>query len=273
MNAVAEASRTPVTLGGARGGPDERHMRSDKWWIQPAVTFTVLTAFVAYSTWAVFQNANYFVGNAQQRDLLSPFYSPCIANGCPPGSKFSFVAHWWTLSPGILILIVPLGFRLTCYYYRKAYYRSFWLSPPACGVADAHGSYSGESRFPLVLQNIHRWFLYLALIFNVLLTIDAVESFRMGSNGWGMSMGTLVLCLNATALWFYTLSCHACRHLCGGGLNRFSAHPVRHRAWKLASKLNAKHMQLAWVSLVIVALTDVYVRLVASGAFHDPRFF
>ena len=35
----------------------------------------------------------------------------------------------YTFSP--LILIFPLGFRLTCYYYRKAYYRAFFLAPPA----------------------------------------------------------------------------------------------------------------------------------------------
>jgi len=39
------------------------------------------------------------------------------------------------------------------------------------------------------------------------------------------------------------------------------------------SKLNHRHMELAWVSLVVVALADVYVRLVASGTIHDPRFF
>jgi hypothetical protein len=32
-------------------------------------------------------------------------------------------------------------------------------------------------------------------------------------------------------------------------------------------------MQLAWVSLIVVALADLYVRLVASGWITDPRFF
>ncbi len=273
MTAVSDQVKTPVSIGVPRGGPAEKHLRSDRWWLQPLVTFTILTGFIVYSTWAVFQNANYYVGASLQRNLLSPFYSPCIANGCPQGSQFSFVAHWWTLSPGILILVFPLGFRLTCYYYRKAYYRSFWLSPPACAIEDKHKNYSGETRFPLILQNAHRWFMYCALVFNVLLTIDAVEAFRMGSSGWGMSLGTLVLCANALFLWLYSVSCHACRHLCGGGVNRFSEHPLRYRLWKVASKLNKRHMQFAWLSLVFVALTDVYVRLVASGAIHDPRFF
>jgi hypothetical protein len=32
-------------------------------------------------------------------------------------------------------------------------------------------------------------------------------------------------------------------------------------------------MQYAWASLIWVALTDLYVRLLASGTFTDPRFF
>ncbi len=32
----------------------------------------------------------------------------------------------------MLVLWIPLGFRATCYYYRKAYYRAFFFDPPAC---------------------------------------------------------------------------------------------------------------------------------------------
>jgi hypothetical protein len=142
------------------------------------VTVTVLTAFVIYSTWAAFVGKDYYAGAALNRDLISPFYSPCIANSCVAGSHSFGTLPFWNYSPAILILIFPLGFRLTCYYYRKAYYRSFWWSPPACSVADAHGSYSGESRFPLILQNIHRYFFWLLLIFNCILTYDAVLAFR-----------------------------------------------------------------------------------------------
>jgi hypothetical protein len=59
----------------------------------------------------------------------------------------------FALSPALIILIFPLGFRMTCYYYRKAYYRSFWMSPPACAVAEPHKTYTGETRAPLILQN------------------------------------------------------------------------------------------------------------------------
>ena len=189
-----------------------------------------------------------------------------------PGSHPSTVITWWNITPALLILIFPLGFRMTCYYYRKAYYRSFWLSPPACAVSDGHGSYTGESRFPLLLQNVHRYFFYFGLIFNVILTIDAVEAFRQPGIGIGFSVGTAVLCINAVLLWLYSLSCHACRHLCGGGVKQFSRSPIRHRIWKALTPLNGKHMLFAWMSLVFVAFSDLYVRLVASGTIHDYGF-
>ncbi len=270
--ALTESS-TKVVLGGTRGGPDVPTLRQDRWWVQPVVTVSILTAFVIYSTWAAFQNRYYYVGASMGRDLISPFYSPCLGNTCPDGASHGLILHWWALSPALIILIFPLGFRLTCYYYRRSYYRAFWWSPPACAVADAHGSYSGETRFPLIMQNAHRYFFYAGLVFNTILTYDAVRAFRQPGIGWGVTDGTLVLCLNAVLLWSYSLSCHACRHLVGGHTKSFKAHPLRYKFWKLVTPLNAKHMNLAWASLIFVALTDVYVRLVASGAITDYRLF
>ncbi len=272
MTTLEEATGTPVVLGGVRGGPDVPTLRTDRYWVQPVVTVVVLTAFVAYASWAAFVNKNYYAGASLNRDLISPFYSPCLTESCVPGSHPSTVITWWAISPALLILIFPLGFRMTCYYYRKAYYRSFWLAPPACAVSDTHGSYSGESRFPLLLQNVHRYFFYFGLVFNVILSIDAVVAFRQPGVGLGFSVGTAVLIVNAVLLWLYSLSCHACRHLCGGGLKQFSSAPIRHRIWKALTPLNGKHMAFAWMSLVFVAFTDLYVRLVASGTIHDYGF-
>lgn len=176
--------------------------------------------------------------------------------------------------PALLILIFPLGFRLTCYYYRKAYYRGFWASPPACAVAEPHKKYTGETRFPLILQNIHRYFFYAAILVAGILTYDTVLSFRDETYAWGhMGLGTLVFLLNITLIWAYTLSCHSCRHIVGGKLKHFSKHPVRYRMWQWVGKLNERHMLLAWASLISVALADFYVFLLSSGAFDDPRFF
>jgi hypothetical protein len=252
------AERTP----GARFAT----LRNDAWWLQPLVTVVVLTAFVAYGIYVAFVNRDYY-----HDPYVSPFYSPCLASNCAHATARIF-GDWWRWSPALLVLPFPLGFRLTCYYYRKAYYRSFWWAPPACAVPDARLRYSGETRFPLILQNIHRYFFYLALPFPVILTWDALRAFRF-PDGWGLGVGTIVLLVNAAMLWLYTLSCHSCRHLCGGHLNMFSEHPVRYRLWRWSTALNRWHMLYAWVSLFVVALADLYVRLVANGTITDLRLF
>ncbi len=275
---VNDATATPVAIGEPRGGPDKPTLRTDGWWIEPVVTVVILTAFVIYATWAAFLNKDYYAGQVihgviANRNLISPLDSPCLTASCVTGSHpFGIWFGFWTISPALLILIFPLGFRLTCYYYRKAYYRAFWWSPPACAVADAHGSYSGETRIPLILQNVHRYFFWLLLIFNGILTYDAVEAFRQPGLGWGISVGAVILSANAVFLWLYSLSCHACRHFCGGQVRSFAKHPVRHKLWKIVTPLNAIHMRIAWISLFGVSLADVYVRLVASGTIHDPGF-
>ncbi|MFC0431637.1 hypothetical protein [Kutzneria buriramensis] len=261
---------TAGTTAPGRAQISARTLRTDRWWVQPAVTVAVLVAFIIYATIRAFQNADYY-----SAPYISPFYSPCLATNCVPGSsEVAVFGGWWALSPALIILIFPLGFRLTCYYYRKAYYRGFWSSPPACAVAEPHGKYTGERRFPLVLNNIHRYFFYIGLIFNVILTYDAVIAFRDSTGAWGhMGLGTLVLLANATLLWLYSASCHSCRHVMGGRLTHFSKHPVRYKAWTLVSKLNTRHMFFAWASLIGVALADLYVALVAGGTITDLRFF
>ena len=71
--------------------------------------------------------------------------------------------------------------------------------------------------------------------------------------------------VNVVLLWAYTLSCHSCRHIVGGRLRSFSRHPMRYKAWTFVSKLNAKHMQLAWTTLGTLMLTDLYIALVATA--------
>ncbi|UNO40124.1 hypothetical protein [Streptomyces sp. MST-110588] len=256
----------------SRAAIPDRHLRTDRWWLAPACTTAGLLAFVVYSTWRAFANADYY-----SAPYVSPFYSPCLSENCRAmrgGPNWEVFGSWWGLSPALLILIFPLGFRLTCYYYRKAYYRGFWASPPACAVAEPHRKYTGETRFPLILQNIHRYFFYFAVLVAGVLTYDTVLTFRDEHYEWGhMGLGSLIFLVNIVLIWAYTISCHSCRHIVGGRLRHFSKHPVRYRLWGWVSRLNARHMLLAWVSLVSVALADFYVFLLASGAFDDPRFF
>ncbi len=253
-----------------RAQVEERTLRRDRWWAYPGVTFIVFFAFVVYATWRAFSGVHYYAS-----PYLSPFYSPCLTTECIEGaSDFGTPITWWSFSPALVILIFPLGFRLSCYYYRKAYYRAFWLSPAACAVPEPRKNYTGETRFPLIFQNVHRWFLYASLVIALVLTFDAIIAFRNPAGEWGhMGLGTLVLLINVILIWGYTLGCHSCRHLIGGRLRNFGKHPLRYRAWTLVGKLNARHGQWAWASLIWIALADLYVMLVANGTISDPRFF
>ena len=176
------------------------------------------------------------------------------------------------MSPAFLILGGPGLFRLTCYYYRKAYYRSFWLAPPACAVRDAKSGYTGETRFPLILQNFHRYAWYVAVLFIVMLTWDAHPGLPVHTDGFGIGVGTLVMWINVMLLAGYTFSCHSCRHLCGGQRGRVLARRrSRYWLWRVITRLNEQHPVFAWLSLFSVGLTDLYIRLVSMGIIRDLR--
>jgi hypothetical protein len=233
--------------------------RQDTWWIEILPVVAVLGAFGVYATVRAFEGKLFEWG-----PYLSPFYSPLI----DPRH------HWWRFSPAILILGGPLGFRATCYYYRKAYYRAFFLDPPACAVSERSGRpYSGETAFPFILQNVHRYFFYLALVFLCFLWYDAVRAFIF-PEGVGIGVGSLVMLVNIILLTTYTFSCHSLRHLAGGKLDCFSCATFgqpRHAAWRWVSALNERHMLWAWLSLFSVGLTDLYIRLLSVGFLKDIR--
>ena len=242
--------------------------RRDRWWVKPALVCAGLSAFVAYATWAALQGAHYYSG-----PYLSPFYSPELF-GPSPHAWFGPPPGWWPgvlpYSAAILILWGPAGFRVTCYYYRGAYYKAFWADPPACAVGEPRKGYVGESNWPLRIQNIHRYFLYLALAFLALLAWDAVNSFRF-PDGFGVGVGSLVLTVNVILLGGYTFGCHSLRHLVGGGRDRIAESAVCRRAYAGCSALNRRHMVWAWASLFSVMFADVYVRLCSMGVWHDRR--
>jgi hypothetical protein len=227
------------------------------WWAQPAATVAALGVFGLYSLWVVF-----FTHGGRFHNYLSPFDSPWL------GAR---------LFPALWVVWVPLLFRASCYYYRKAYYRSFFQDPLACARPERRGdAYRGETRLPFILNNLHRFFLYLAIVVVIILWVDAVEAFFF-KNGFGVGVGSLLMLLNVVLLSIYTFSCHAFRHLVGGDLDCFSCdavHPMgRYRLWRLVSDWNRRHAMWAWLSMFSVWAVDVYIRLLMAGVIHDVRLF
>ncbi|MDL9938162.1 hypothetical protein QSJ18_15525 [Gordonia sp. ABSL1-1] len=272
MSAPAAERDSVGVFSSGRARLAARTLRTDRWWLSPLLTVIGLGIFVVYATVRSFVRSAYYVADYH---YLTPFYSPCLSESCVPGSS-----HFGTPLPELpmwiplafLSLPFLLGFRLTCYYYRKAYYRSVWFSPPACAVAEPHTRYTGETRLPLIIQNAHRYFFYAAVIVSVINTYDAVVAFHGKDGGFGFGLGNVILVVNVILLWVYTVSCHSCRHVTGGRLKHFSRHPIRYRIWTQVSKLNTRHMQFAWITLGTLILTDFYIMLVASGTIADLRF-
>ena len=227
-------------------------------------------SFIVYATFRAFQNAYYF---------SEPYISPVLlavhhdrraratrSRSCSPGPAW--------ISPALYILIFPLGIRLTCYYYRKAYYRSFWLSPPACAVAEPHRRYTGESRLPLLGQNLHRYALYAALVINVILSYDAVLGFRDETGEWGhMGLGTADPAGQrgaALALLAVVPLVPAHRRRPDQPLLPAPA-ALQGVDAGVAAERPAHAVRLA--SLFSVAFADFYVFLLATGTISDLRFF
>jgi hypothetical protein len=248
----------------------QRTLRTDNWLKSPIWTDLGFAAFVIYATARAFMQDHFYVA---QYNYLTPFYSPCVVNyneatgsGCPEGAAHfgTFLPDVWFLPYAALSLPFLLLFRLTCYYYRGAYYRSVWQSPTACAVAEPHATYTGETRFPLIIQNTHRYFFYIAGIISVINTYDAVTA-MFPESGFRFGVGNLILWVNVIMLWVYTLSCHSCRHVVGGRLKHFSKHPVRYWMWSQISRLNTRHKLYAWVTLGTLMLTDFYIMSVSLG--------
>jgi hypothetical protein len=266
-------AQSELTLPRKRFG---QTMRKDAWWLQPLLVFLGLSTFIVYATWAAFQGEHYTFG-----PYLSPFYSPELF-GSTSHSWFGPKPGWWPgllpWSPAFLILWAPGGFRLTCYYYRGAYYKAFWADPISCTVGEPRKRYRGENSFPLIIQNVHRYFLYMALLFLVFLAHDVWLALwftdpATGTASFGMGVGTLVLATNVVLLGSYTRGCHSLRHLVGGVMDRISRSPVRLKAYRCVGCLNRRHMLFAWLSLFMVGFSDLYIRLCSMGIWTDVRIF
>lgn len=239
-----------------------------RWWLSPLLTASVLGSFMAYTAWIAFQEVG-LVG-----PYLSPLNSPLVGDWPVIGTLLAFIP--FKIPPAILILWVPIGFRATCYYYRKAYYRAFFNDPVACARGEPGfkvWKYGGERRFPFVLFNLHRYFYYGALVILAFLYWDTYQAFIFDGR-FGIGVGSLLFTANIVLLTLYSVSCHCLKHLSGGNLDCFTGAPagdLRHKTWGIISVLNRYHMLFAWMSLLVVMGSDIYVRLLQWGILHDVR--
>ena len=233
------------------------------WWIEPALTVVCYTAFVVYASWSVFSGTVVFFD-----PYVSPFFSTWLGFGLIRVPIIGLLIPF--------LAVIPLGLRGTCYYYRKSYFRSFFWDPPACAIQELkRGKYRGETRFPWVLNNYHRYFLLLSLVVLVFLWADVIRAFSYHGHFF-IGLGSLVMLTNVVLLSLYSLTCHSFRYLMGGRIDAFSR--VRGGLfWKRITMtlncFNPSHGAFAWYSMFSVALTDLYVYLLSTGTVTDPRFF
>ena len=250
-------------------------LRRDLWWVSPLLVFLSFGAFLVYGTWAAFQNAHYTFG-----PYLSPFYSPEIW-GDSPWAILGPKPAWWPsiipFSPALLILPFPGIFRFSCYYYRGAYYKGFWADPANCAVGEPRTTYRGEKPWPNAMQNLHRYTMYIALLFVVILSYDAWEALwwdnGAGGKQFGVGLGTLIMIVNVVLIALYTLGCHSLRHIVGGFRDRLAGSPVRAACYAGCSRLNERHGPLAKWSMFSVGFVDVYIRACSMGYITDWRIF
>ncbi len=244
--------------------------RRDNYWFAPISFVLLFTAFAVWATLRAFQNAAYDTAlmPLHSGDMishyLSPFYSPTVQLGIH--------ILGFNISPALLILPFPLSFRLSCYYYRKAIYRGYLADPFACAVTEPKPlatarfrKYMGERAFPFIAMNFHRYAFYAAVVFIVLLWGDTFQAFTFSNESgrhFGIHLGSLVFLANILLLSCYTFSCHSWRHLIGGNVDCYSCSALtktKYGLWTKVSFLNERHGLWAMMSLVSVALTDVFV--------------
>jgi hypothetical protein len=272
-----EPGRAPVEMGSRRDG----------WWTETLTFGIIFGLFVVYTTYRMFENADFYfpaVQNIHSATYLSPFYSPFLP--LQINVKIPFLGAKM-ISPAIYILIFPLAFRMTCYYYRKAYYRAYLRDPAACAVPEPMPNqrmkYTGERLFPFIVQNFHRFALYAALVILVFLTWDTIKAFFFEADPgdpnspmrFGIGIGSLVYLVNLILLCGYTFGCHSFRHIFGGGTDCYSCSALnrtKYGLWQKVSFLNKRHANFALWSMVWVGLTDLYVNLCAKGMITDLRW-
>ncbi len=270
---MGEGIKLPVLNGLGRTN------RIDNWWSQPVAMGTGLTAALIYTFWRLFFYDADISYKLHGSTVMSPIFSPNVLEWDLFGLSAWNHPEW--VNAAILVLWIPFGFRGTCYYMRRVYYRTFFASPTACWVDEPDINkaigYQGERRM-FLFNNLHRYFLYAAIIIILIKWWDVTHTMHFHSaahEGFGVSIGTFVMGFEAFLLTMYVTSCHALRHLAGGMLDRWTSSISRVRGvlFGKISIANRSHGFWFWTSLTFVFLGDIWVLLVAEGRVNDTVFF
>jgi len=280
VKSMGEGIKLPVINGLGRTN------RIDNWWSQPLTMGVGLTAALLYTFWRLFlygteaaDGTSLISYKLHGSTVMSPIFSPNVLEWDLFGLSSWNHPEW--VNAAILVLWIPFGFRGTCYYMRRVYYRTFFASPTACWVDEPDINkaigYKGEKRL-FIFNNLHRYFLYAAMVILVIKWWDVTHTMHFTStthDGYGVSIGTFVMAIEAFLLTMYVTSCHALRHLAGGMLDRWTTgiSRVRGQLFGKISVLNRSHGFWFWTSLAFVFLGDLWVLAVAEGRISDAVLF
>ena len=252
-----------------------RTNRIDNWWSQPLAMGIGLTAALVYTFWRLFINPQEISYEVDGSVVMSQIFSPNILEWELFGLNQWDHPSW--VNAAVLVLWIPFGFRGTCYYMRRVYYRTFFASPAGCWVDEPEINkmigYKGEKRL-FIVNNLHRYFLYAAMIIIVIKWWDVTHTMTF-DGGIGVSIGTFVMGIEAFLLTMYVTSCHALRHLAGGMLDRWTTPiaKIRGKIFERVSIANRSHGFWFWTSLTFVFLGDLWVLAVTSGKVSDMALF
>ena len=269
VKSMGEGIKLPVLNGLGRTN------RIDNWLRQPMAMALGLTAAMLYTAWRLFLYPESIHYELEGSTVMSPIFSPNILEWDLFGLKEWDHPPW--VNAAVLVLWIPFGFRGTCYYMRRVYYRTFFASPTACWVDEPEINkklgYKGEKRL-FIFNNLHRYFLYAAMIILVIKWWDVTHTLQF-DDGYGMSIGTLVMGIEAFLLTMYVTSCHALRHLAGGALDRWTTgiSKIRGKLFGRISLLNRSHGFWFWTSLIFVFFGDLWVLAVCEGYLSDMSLF
>ena len=240
--------------------------RIDNWWTEPFWMASALTIAVLYTGMRVL----IWDGDIQYDNhrVTSPIFSPDVLH------LLHITNHPGWMNSAMLILWIPFGFRGTCYYMRRVYHRTFFQNPTGCMIAKPELNYAigykGEKGL-FILNNIHRYMLYLAILILSVKFYDVILTTKFSDGSRAISIGTLILGIESFLLLMYVTSCHAFRHLFGGGMNRWRGglSGVFGSLYRTVSKVNVHHSFWFWTSLAMVFLGDLFVLAVAEDILSD----